>query len=97
MTNNEIILTYMNLNGLDPDLVVLHTYSQWKSLGFKVKHGEKSHHKISIWKKSSKKVEVEKEDGTTEMIDNGRYFLKNSAFFTQDQVERIAENEKHIQ
>ena len=95
MTNNEIIITYMNLHGLDPDLVVLHTYSQWKSLGFKVKHGEKSHHKISIWKKSSKKVEVEKEDGTTEMIDNGRYFLKDSAFFTQDQVERIS-NEKHI-
>lgn len=87
----------MNLHGLDPDLVVLHTYSQWKSLGFKVKYGEKSHHKISIWKKSSKKVEVEKEDGITEMVDSGRYFLKNSAFFTQDQVERIAENEKHIQ
>lgn len=96
MTNNEIILTYMNMNGLDPDLVVLHTYNQWKSLGFKVKHGEKSHHKISIWKKSSKKVEVEKEDGTTEMIDDDRYFLKDSAFFTQDQVERIS-NEKHIQ
>lgn len=96
MTNNEIILTYMSLNNLDPDNVVLHTYSQWKSLGFKVKHGEKSHHKISIWKKSSKKVEVEKEDGTTEILDSGRYFLKDSAFFTQDQVERITENERHI-
>ncbi len=97
MTNNEIILTYMSLNNLDPDNVVLHTYQQWLNLGFKVKKGEKSQHKISIWKKSSKCVEVENEDGTVEKLDKGTFFLKASAFFTQDQVERITENEEHIQ
>ena len=69
--------------------IVLHTYSQWKKLGYQVKKGEKSEHKISVWKRSTKKVENENEDGEKEEVDNGRYFLKLSAFFTQEQVERI--------
>ena len=77
MTNTAIILGYMQLNNLDPNKIVLHTYAQWKKLGYQVKKGEKSEHKISVWKRSTKKV------------DNGRYFLKESAFFTQEQVERI--------
>ena len=57
MTNTAIILGYMQLNNLDPDKIVLHTYSQWKKLGYQVKKGEKSAHKISVWKRSTKKVE----------------------------------------
>ena len=82
MTNTAIILGYMQLNNLDPNKIVLHTYAQWKKLGYQVKKGEKSEHKISIWRRSTKKVEKEE-------VDNGRYFLKLSAFFTQEQVERI--------
>lgn len=85
MTNTAIILGYMQLHNLNPDKVVLHTYQQWKQLGFQVKRGEKSEHKITIWMKSTKKVT--KENGEEE--DNGRYFLKDSSFFTQNQVERI--------
>lgn len=88
MTNNAIILEYMIANKLDPEKVVLHTYATWKKLGFQVKKGEKSQHKIPVWKPSTKKVEVE-EDGEKEEVNNGRYFLKTSAFFTQDQVERL--------
>ena len=87
MTNTAIILEYMLVNNLDPDKVVLHTYQTWKKLGYQVKKGEKSVHKISVWKRSTKKVE--NEDGEKEEVDNGRYFLKASAFFTQEQVERI--------
>ena len=87
MTNTAIILEYMLLNNLDPDKVVLHTYQTWKKLGYQVKKGEKSEHKISVWKRSTKKVE--NEDGEKEEVDTGRYFLKLSAFFTQNQVERI--------
>ena len=89
MTNTAIILGYMQLNNLDPNKIVLHTYSQWKKLGYQVKKGEKSEHKIPVWKPSTKKVEVENEDETKEEKTNGRYFIKTSAFFTQEQVERI--------
>ena len=89
MTNTAIILEYMLVNNLDPDKVVLHTYQTWKKLGYQVKKGEKSQHKIPVWKPSTKKVEVENEDGAKEEKTNGRYFIKTSAFFTQEQVERI--------
>ena len=89
MTNTAIILNYMQLNNLDPNKIVLHTYATWKKLGYQVKKGEKSEHKIPVWKPSTKKVEVENEEGEKEEVDNGRYFLKVSAFFTQEQVERV--------
>lgn len=89
MTNTAIILNYMQVNNLDPNKIVLHTYATWKKLGYQVKKGEKSEHKIPVWKPSTKKVEVENEDGEKEKVDNGRYFIKTSAFFTQEQVERI--------
>ena len=88
MTNTAIILDYMLLNNLDPNKIVLHTYAQWKKLGYQVKKGEKSKHRISMWKRSIKKVE--NEEGEKEEVDNGRYFLKESAFFTQDQVEAVS-------
>lgn len=88
MTNTAIILSYMQLNNLDPNKVILHTYAQWKKLGYQVKKGEKSEHKITVWKRSTKKVENEEEE--KEEVDNVRYFLKESAFFTQDQVEAMS-------
>lgn len=87
MTNTAIILGYMQMNQLAPNKIVLHTYAQWKKLGYQVKKGEKSKHRISVWKRSIKKVE--NEEGEKEEVDNGRYFLKESAFFTQDQVEAM--------
>ena len=93
MTNTAIILGYMQLNNLDPAKIILHTYAQWKKLGYQVKRGEKSKHKITVWKRSTKKIE--NEDGDKEEVDTGRYFLKESAFFTQEQVERMT-NERNI-
>lgn len=55
MTNTAIILSYMQMNQLDPNKIVLHTYAQWKKLGYQVKKGEKSKHRISVWKRSIKK------------------------------------------
>lgn len=91
MTNTAIILEYMLANKLDPEKVVLHTYANWKKLGYYVKKGEKAQHKIPVWKPSTKKVEVEKENENEEKeeVNNGRYFIKTASFFTQDQVERI--------
>ena len=97
MTNKSIILDYMLSNNLDPNKVILHTYETWKKLGYHVKRGEKSQHKIPVWKPSTKKVEVDNEDGTIEEKSNGRFFLKTASFFTQDQVERIDNNARNIQ
>ena len=72
MTNTAIILGYMQLNNLDPNKIVLHTYSQWKKLGYQVKKGEKSEHKISVWKRSTKKVE--NEDGEKKKLTMGDIF-----------------------
>lgn len=87
MHNTSIILSYMQLNNLDPNKVILHTYATWKRLGYQVKKGEKSAHKIPVWRRSTKKVGTH--DDEKEEVDTGRYFLKESAFFTQEQVEVI--------
>lgn len=84
MTNNEIIATYKMLNNINID-TPLHTYAKWKELGYQVKKGEKSQHKITIWKHTTKKVV----DANNEEIDKSKCFPKTSAFFTLEQVEKI--------
>ena len=59
----------------------IHTFNGWKSRGYKVKKGEKSKIKFSIWKCTVKKSEDDEED------DDKSMFMKLSAFFTQEQVE----------
>nr|DAX93288.1 MAG TPA: protein of unknown function (DUF1738) [Caudoviricetes sp.] len=84
MCNKEIISRYIAMNELEPS-IELHTFAEWKRLGYKVKKGEKSKHKISIWKRATKKVENEK----GEEVEIQNYFLKLSAFFTKEQVEKL--------
>lgn len=84
MCNKEIISRYIAMNELEPS-IELHTFAEWKRLGYKVKKGEKSKHKISIWKRTTKKVENEK----GEEVETQNYFLKLSAFFTIEQVEKL--------
>lgn len=84
MCNKEIISRYIAMNELEPS-IELHTFAEWKRLGYKVKKGEKSKHKISIWKRTTKKVENEK----GEEVETQNYFLKLSAFFTIEQVKKL--------
>lgn len=89
VTNEEIILAE-RLRLLDEGLIKqfedepeqIHTFSEWKNRGFKVKRGEKAISKLSIWKYIKKKSEKEDEK-------KGRMFLKESAFFAESQVEPI--------
>ena len=62
----------------------IHTFNGWKSLGYRVKKGEHSKIKFSIWKHATKKIE---KDGEEKEL--SRMFTKLSAFFTLDQVEKI--------
>lgn len=83
MTNAEIINSYKLENNIS---VPLHTYAKWQELGYQVKRGEKSQHKITIWKGCTKKV-VDEESKTE--TNSSRVFMKKAAFFTMNQVEKI--------
>lgn len=62
----------------------IHTFQAWKSMGYKVKKGEKAIAKFPIWKYTTKKSENDEEEQV-----NGRMFMKVSAFFTNEQVEKM--------
>lgn len=80
-------VTVENEDGTEKTLELpepIHTFNGWKERGYKVKKGEHSKIKFSIWKHSTRKIE---KDGKEEERSN--MFQKVSAFFTFDQVEPI--------
>ena len=89
MTNSEIILGNMATliaDGVITEDNVIHTYAHWKSLGFQVKKGEHAIAKFPIWKYTKKK---DKDMSEEEAQQKGYCFMKNSAWFTDAQVEPI--------
>ena len=89
MTNAEIILGNKMIlinEGIINEDTELHTYAHWKSLGYQVKKGEHAVAKFSIWKYTKgKKKEMSEEEAQVK----GYCFMKNSAWFTDKQVEPI--------
>ena len=65
----------------------IHTYAHWKKLGYAVKKGEKAVAKFAIWKYTQRKTDAEEENEN----DNHYCFLKNSAWFSEKQVELITD------
>lgn len=82
MTNVEIIKDYKRANNI-PENEELNTIFVWNKLGFKVKKGEKSKHKIVIYKQI---VEVTKSEN--EEVRTKRMIPKKAYFFTKEQVEK---------
>lgn len=68
----------------------IHTYKGWKSRGYQVKKGEKAVAKFPIWTYSVKKKSDEDEENS---IGTGHMYMKMSAFFSDEQVEKIEEKE----
>lgn len=83
MNNATLILYYKAMNNI-PLEEEIHTFTEWKRLGFSVKKGEKAKYKIAIWNKSTKN---KKED--EEQEDNSYFYTKVAAFFSMDQVKLI--------
>ena len=83
MNNATLILYYKAMNNI-PLEEEIHTFAEWKHLGFSVKKGEKAKYKIAIWNKSTKN---KKED--EEQEDNSYFYIKVAAFFSMDQVKLI--------
>ena len=91
MTNVEIIMGNMAMliaDGVITEENEIHTYAHWKSLGFQVKKGEHAIAKFPIWKYTKgKKKDMSEEEAQAK----GYCFMKNSAWFTDKQVEPIKE------
>lgn len=66
----------------------LHTFAEWKRLGFSVKKGEKARMTCRIWKFSDRKTETADDENVQEGDSN--YYLTKAFFFTREQVEEIA-------
>ena len=89
MTNTAIIISNMEIlihDGVITADNVIHTYQHWQSLGYQVKKGEKAIAKFPIWKYTKGKKKDMTED---EARAAGYCFMKNSAWFSDKQVEKI--------
>lgn len=83
--NNGILKE--NENG---DIQEIHTYQTWKKLGYQVRKGEKAIAKFAVWKYMVGKKEEDADDSdSTENKKKGKMYMKVSAFFTEDQVDKI--------
>lgn len=99
MTNEQLIHEFFNVMGIDfeYDGDNLHTFQGWKAKGMSVKKGEKAFVKIDLW--SMKMVEKKDEEGKVIMKDGKpemekKFYLRPSAMFTADQVEKAKEPKK---
>lgn len=83
--NNAALILHAKVASNIPLDEELHTFAEWKRLGFSVKKGEKARCKIAIWNKSIKK----KKDTENEEEDDGYFYTKVAAFFTKNQVQLL--------
>lgn len=65
----------------------IHTFQNWKELGYSVKKGEKAIAKFPIWKNIVKTVV----DENNEEKERSRMYMKTAAFFKFSQVEKITQ------
>lgn len=67
----------------------IHTFQEWKRLGYAVRRGQKAVAFIQIWKYKEPK-KADDTTGTVAMtIEERSFFMKNAAFFTAEQVEPL--------
>ena len=82
-TNKATIELYKAENGL-PVNYPLFTYAAWLAQGYRVRKGEKCHHRVTLWKHTERKIEQDGEEKTV-----GRCFHKVVNLFEAGQVERM--------
>ena len=76
-----------------PEIQQIHTYNGWKARGYQVKKGQKAITKFPIWKYTKgKKKDMDEEEAQAK----GYCFMKNSAWFTEEQVEPIKKEAKYV-
>lgn len=71
----------------------IHTFNEWKRMGFMVKKGEHAIAKFPIWQlagKGRKKKDDEAGEEDAEKKTGGRFYMKVAFFFTREQVKELA-------
>ena len=72
----------------------IHTFAEWKALGFMVQKGQKAIAKFAIWNyasKPSKKAMQEAEKNGEEVNFKAHYYMKEACFFSASQVKPLDE------
>lgn len=67
----------------------IHTYTQWRKMGYQVKRGEKSALICDLWRWKEEKTEVTTKDGKAEDIDTSHHYKQKAYLFTVQQVEKV--------
>lgn len=87
MTNKQIITAATNkliANGKIQASEEIHTYNQWKKMGYQVFRGEKAVIALNIWKFFQNNAkDQDEEDGKEE---GGKMRMKRAYFFSTNQV-----------
>lgn len=81
-------ITVENADGTKQQLEMpeqIHTFANWKALGYSVKKGEKAVAKFPIWKHTTKTVT----DENDEEKERTAMYMKTASFFKMSQVEKI--------
>lgn len=69
----------------------IHTFQRWKELGFSVKKGEHAIAKFPVWK-----FKAGKKENDDDQVSKDKMFLKMSAFFKAEQVERRKDEQSDL-
>lgn len=67
----------------------IHTFNEWKKMGYQVQKGEHAVAKFPIWKHVSGKKQEQELDEDQEQEAGGRYIKKVAFFFTAAQVKEV--------
>lgn len=67
----------------------IHTFNEWKRLGYQVQKGEHAVAKFPVWKFKPNKKQEQEEAGEDEEPVKGRCFMKVAFFFTREQVKAV--------
>ena len=88
ITNAKIIEYYKAENNI-PMEKPLFTYAVWKSMGYQVKKGEASRHRVQMWRYIPGKKAADTEAQEALQGKGNRCFMKTMYLFEAEQVERM--------
>lgn len=87
ITNKAIIDAYKTANGLSLD-TPLYTWAVWHNMGYRVRKGEKSLHKVVLHKHRAARLIKNDNDETAESKPSC-FITKTCYLFAENQVEKI--------
>lgn len=88
ITNKAIIELYKAENGLPLDMP-LYTWAVWHNMGYRVRKGEVSRHRVPLWKYTDKQGKSDTSEQEAPQGQNRKCFMKTMYLFEREQVEKI--------